>query len=349
MIKVTLWDENAVAIRRARPQPGNVLFLENVMAKVARHQDGSSFLEAVQHGDKDSKPKVRILGDSEMPVKKLNQRAEQLTSLSGVDASQLAKIVAESEITSASNSVSTSASSTSVSNSVSTKLANTPAPKSPTKQSPTKSPIKYRPLPSTAAPSMPTINTAPITPVLSAAQIPRQMASAYTTSIDDSGIKISSILEVRAYPSEHAKFCVRAHLSCIFPPGEWSIVRVQCTACAQFTQLDHFQQRRQCHHCSATDTCNRWIFVFGLLLDDGECDLPVIVAAEDAEHFLGFSAAEFGSSEDLNGLLQRLITQLELLKNPAQEHLFCLQSYRAVEDESTAIRYRLLQTRMQSK
>ncbi len=336
MIHVTLWDAKASAIASLQARPGSILFLENVKSKISRTADGSSYLEAVQHGDQDStSPKVRLLKDSEGAARKLNQRAEQVTILNELDVNHLAQVVEP-----------TAAAAT----------ATTPTA-SPTKKPKEKSPVKYRQLDDlsgfTASPPVPADSMAKATPVLSTSQIPRQMASSYTTFIDEVGAKISSLLEVRAYPSEHAKFSVRAHVSALLPQHSSSqrgrLVRVQCGACAAFTELGVFRGRRQCGACSGRDTCNRWIFVFGLLLDDGECDLPVIVAAEDAEHFLGFSAAEFaeGNEEDT---LHRVIKQIELLREDRQEHLFCLQSYRvSAEEDSTCIRYRLIQTRMIGK
>ena len=122
---------------------------------------------------------------------------------------------------------------------------------------------------------------------------------------------------------------------------------MRCEACASYTELGVFKHQGKCASCPARDSCNRWIFVFGLVLDDGECDLPVIVAAEDAEHFLGFGADEFAAAEGQEeALLERVISQVQLLQSSTAEHLFCLQSYRVGEGGESSLRYRLLQTRM---
>lgn len=350
IIKVTLWDDNAAAIQRLSVRPGTILFLQNATIKIHRTDTGNSLLEAVLHGDQNGSGecRVRLVEASDPEARRLEQRAEQLEVLVGVDAEAVARLVdanAGADVQKKDMPEGT-AHEKDTAHEKSTAHVKDTTHSTPTKQPPAPtSPTKVRHL--ADQDKQPRVRT----PVLTSAPIPTRLAPTYTTAISQSGIKISSILEVRSYPSEQAKFCVRARVTDVLPGDLWSWVRVQCSGCQGFTDLGAFRHTRQCAHCPApADHCNRWVFVFALLLDDGVSDLPVIVAAEDAEHFLGFAAGQFAAAvvqdaEALAVLLERVKQKVSrLAAATTEQHLFCLQSYRVTDE---GMRYRLIETRME--
>ena len=306
------------------------------------------YLEASLHGDPSDgqSTKVRRLPESDPLVNQICNQHDSLMRLYSVDADEVVMAVERLKKKESSPKRDVKESS--------------PHQSSPLKSSPHRIRVIERE-PESNAKEITTSPIKPSTPLKKHAfplspikLIPSTIAPAYSTQISHDGIEISTILSVRSFPSDHAKFCVRAQALAIGSVDDvWSIVRVGCDHCAAYTELGLYVNAAVCGGCGHADGLNKWCFVFTLILDDKTADLPVIVAAEDAEHFLGFGAAEFASStiEHCTSLLQRVLDQLERLTDNEESMLFCLQSYRpALQDpQSNALpgmRYRLLDTRM---
>lgn len=312
LLKVTLWDEHAMDAQKLKIGEGSHVMLTNVIAKMYRNTTtGYSTLEATLHGNQNGQQTgaVKILRDSEPIVKQIRNQESGFHDLQNIKEESIIEAI-EKE-----------------------KTQQITLQKTPTK-SPMKSPAKSASLAKIGSPDQ------------SRKKIPKLDVSVRTV-IDESKVLLSTLLAVRAFPADHGKFCVRARCVDVFPLDAWSYIRAQCGSCNGYTELGLLRHFHQCAECGAEGAfASRYIFVFGLMLDDGTSDLPVIVAEEDAEHFLGIRV------EPSEACLQEISFRLVSLMNDTSiSHLFCLQSYRVSISGSneSALRYRLLRTRLQLK
>lgn len=320
LLKVTMWDEHAMDAQKLKIGEGSHVMLTNVIAKMYRNTTtGYSTVEAILHGNQlghQTSGAVKILRDSEPIVKQIRNQESGFQTLQAVKEESIIEAI---EMEKASQKTA-----------IETVHTNTSPTKSPTK-SPSKSPTKSASLAKIGSPDQ------------SRKKIPKLDVSVRTV-IDESKVLLSTLLAVRAFPADHGKFGVRARCVDVFPLDAWSYIRVQCSVCNGYTEMGLLRHVHQCAECGADGAfASRYIFVFGLMLDDGTSDLPVIVAEEDAEHFLGIRVEP--SEACLREISFRLVS---LMNDTSISHLFCLQSYRvSIGSNESALRYRLLRTRLQ--
>lgn len=307
-MQVTLWDEHAVDARKLKIGEDSYVMLTNVIAKIHRNSmSGLSTLEAILHGNQSGKMSgsIKILRDSESFVKQIRNQEAGFSNLQEIDEESIIEAVEK------------------------------------------KSPIKAQLEVNATSPikSQSAIN-ASLAKIGSPDRVKKQpkLDAAVRTVIDESKVLVSTLLAVRAFPADHGKFCVRARCVDFFPEDAWSYIRAQCKNCFGYTELGLMRQAHQCAQCGAEGSfVKRYIMVFGLMLVDDTSDLPVIVAEEDAEHFLGMRVDP--DARCLDEISTKLIA---LLNDPSASHLFCLQSYRVtLSANESALRYRLLSTRLQ--
>ena len=104
-----------------------------------------------------------------------------------------------------------------------------------------------------------------------------------TTSVGSDSYAITTILSVRSFPADHAKFCVKARIAQIGTLSFYEMVRYLCNNCNCTTDLTNFVETSTCSNCQKNvPRLNRNSFGFTLLIEDATGDLAVIVADEDA-------------------------------------------------------------------
>lgn len=175
------------------------------------------------------------------------------------------------------------------------------------------------------------------------------------TQIGGEGIVITNVLSVRSFPEDNAKFCVKARALSLFPGNMDNFVRFLCGDCQRSTELTVFASHRTCMHCGVPENYanGRFIWLFGIVLEDATGDLPAIVADDDAEELLGCPAALLaypGAEATIARVHSALKKLLENgrrdMSDPHRENLFCLKSYRVDTAGVSGIRYRIFNTRM---
>ena len=171
-----------------------------------------------------------------------------------------------------------------------------------------------------------------------------------TTKISGDSLAISTILSIRSYPTDNAKFCVKARIVSLIPELFYDMVRYICEFCQFSTILANYLETNSCSNCKVTcETGNpKFIWVFAVVIEDETGDIPLILADEDAEEFLGFPAFDLTAPENSTQLAHAMsvFEQLSLHSNQS-EHLFCIKSYRVDNDNGVShLRYRIFNTKM---
>jgi hypothetical protein len=348
LLPVTLWDNFASQAVKLSFQAGDYIYLDNLAGKMVRHDDGTANIMAVLHGAEgvDESYFVQLaaragaLPSSNPHVKRIEDQHARLRQLKEFSAagSQIAAAAEER------NTVIGYEAEGAIVRVSKTEPFGKAIPSSPAKSSPTK------PQQSPGTPSR--ARTVPV-------PVPVSKPDPFVTTRVGDRIAITTTLAARSYPEELAKFCIKGKVVAMFPVNIYNTVRFVCGVCsASMELLDYRNGKRVCSKCqNRGHERDRFIWVFGLVLEDPTGDLTVILADEDAEEFLGVAAADITRTENFP-LLERLQRTLEELvdsrnrpvDDPTREHLFCIQSYRILGQDPqhliSGMRYRVCSTRM---
>lgn len=323
LLPVTLWDNFAIEARRLDLKSGSYVFIDNLVGRLLRHSNGNVNIVAVLHGDPKAPPSkfIKVLQPNDPMIKRLEDQATRLAQLKTA-------VVSEQNIMAAVN------------------------------QPPSNQPevvdivnIK-RKAKSTFSVSKSTQNTETTSSSSDAASDSSLSNSSEfnTTKIDaeEDSVAITTILSARSYPGDNSKFCVLAKINTLLPSEVWTIVRFICGSCKFGTELNRFIDNRCCLKCNAPENTpnSRFIWVFGIIIEDATGDLPIIVADEDAVKFLGTEAFDMIAPENSERTKAIINVFAALLDSSDTEHLFCIKSYRVEADGISTLRYRIFDTRM---
>lgn len=323
LLPITLWDNFAEEARRLNLKAGDFVYLDNLLGRQVRHENGVCNVVAVLHGD----PKVKVLENFIKLVKENKKIDSQAIRLA-----QLKKTMeSENQILEA----------------VAPKIKEEP-------QLPAAQPLPKSILAVTEQAKIKKQQTkrtfaikAPEPSLLSSEPEPSKFS---TTSVGGDSYAVTTILSVRSYPSDNAKFCVKARIVSLSPSNFYEMVRYVCDKCEGTTDLLRFHETQTCSHCQAAVNQSqniKFIWVFCMIIEDATGDLAIIVADEDARHFLGCAAFNLSSPENESKLKQVISIFEHLLSDNESEHLFCIKSYRVDnEDGISNMRYRLFNTRL---
>lgn len=325
LLPITLWDNFAEEARRLNLKVGDFVYLDNLLGRQVRHDNGVCNVVAVLHGD----PKAKNL-DHFIKVVKENKKIES----QAVRLAQLKKTMeSENQIIEA----------------VAPKSKD--EPQQPAAQFPLsksfvteQAKIKKQQTKRTFAIKAP--EPSPLSSEPESVSLPSKFS---TTSVGGDSYAVTTILSVRSYPSDNAKFCVKARIVSLSPSNFYEMVRYVCDKCEGTTDLLRFNETQSCSHCQAVNQSQniKFIWVFCMIIEDATGDLAIIVADEDARHFLGCSAFNLSSPENETKLKQVISIFEQLLSDNESEHLFCIKTYRVDnEDGISNMRYRLFNTKL---
>ena len=320
LLPVTLWDNFAEEARRLEIKSGDFVYFDNLLGRQVRHENGLCNVVAVLHGD----PKVKIM-ENFIKVFKENKKIDS----QAVRLAQLKKTMeSENQILEA----------------VAPKIKEIPAAHPiPTISEPAKN--KKQQTKRTFA-----IKTAESNTIVSESDpISSKSFKFSTTTVGGNSYAITTILSVRSYPSDNAKFCVKARIVSLGPSNFYEMVRYVCDKCEGTTDIMKFNETNSCAHCQTANQSQspKFIWVFCMIIEDATGDLAVIVADEDAQNFLGCAAFNLSAPEN-DAELKNVISIFErLLSDNESEHLFCIKTYRVDnEDGLSNMRYRLFNTKL---
>lgn len=326
LLPVTLWDNFAEEARRLNLKAGDFVYFDNLVGRQVRHENGVCNVVAVLHGDL----KTKVL-ENFIKIVKENKKIES----QAVRLAQLKKTMeSENQILQA----------------VATEEQAQPEPQPTSKPIPTVSEqarIKKQQTKRTFA--MKATESSPLS--YESETIPSLPSTFSTTSVGNDSYAVTTILSVRSYPSENAKFCVKARIVSLSPSNFYEMVRYVCDKCGGTTDLMRFNETKTCSNCQyAVDQLQniKLIWLFCMIIEDATGDLAIIVADEDAHNFLGCTAFNLSSPENEIKLKQVISIFEKLLSDNQSEHLFCIKSYRVVDSEDgiSNLRYRLFNTRL---
>lgn len=335
-LPLTVWDNFAAEVDQLKIESEDFVYFDNLTTKMTRNSDGTSTLTASLHGDPNvhAGKCVRLVQrhgtKSDRPeVQRIEAQRSRLVQLKeiGAAASQIADLA--QQYLEPPKVVSPGKPKTEPAAEVSSSVVKVKGPKR------RKTIIPH---------SKAIINDVPLPGAFG------------NTHVNVDGISITNILAVRSYPADVAKFCIKARVLAIFPGDVVNYVRFICGNCDASSELGKYAESgRVCCNCKSNieHENDKFVWVFGIVIEDPTGDLPIIVAEEDAEHFLGCPAGDLTLPENgsLVNRFQKSLTDLiataELpVDQPSRENLFCLKSYR-VQNTATGlscIRYRLCNT-----
>lgn len=310
LLPVTLWDNFAVEARRLNIKVGDFVYLDNLVGRSVNHGNGMTNVVAVLHGD----PLTRSF-DKFIRIQKENKKIDS----QAVRLAQLKEsLLSENQIIEA------------------VKPKTEPVAIASEKKKSTKR---------TFAVSNVTVATTSTSVPFT---IPHQDMKFETTSVSGDSLAITTILSVRSFHEDNSKFCVKARILSLSPSSFWEMVRFMCDYCHCTTDLMQFSQSNTCSRCKTI--CRKtpkFVWVFGIVIEDATGDLAIICADEDAESFLGFPAFNLLEFEEESWLKHIMAIFEQLLNSNQSEHLFCIKSYRVDnEDGTSSLRYRLFNTKM---
>lgn len=314
LLPVTLWDNFADEARRINLKAGDFVYLDNLLGRQIRHQTGEVNIVAVLHGD----PKVKQI-EKFIRIQRENKKIES----QAIRLEQLKKSMeSEKEIIEAINPI------------VKDQVIETKVNKGE----------RLKQKKRTFAVSVKTEKKN------NQSNQNIRNFKFITTKISGDSLAISTILSIRSYPTDNAKFCVKARIVSLIPELFYDMVRYICEFCQFSTILSNFLETNSCSNCKVTcETGNpKFIWVFAMVIEDETGDIPMILAEEDAEEFLGFSAFDLTAPENSAQLTHAMsvFEQLSLHSNQS-EHLFCIKSYRVDNENGVShLRYRIFNTKM---
>lgn len=317
LLPVTLWDNFADAARRLNLKVGDFVYLDNLLGRQVRHEDGTCNVVAVLHGDpKADHPEkfIRIQPEN----RKIESQAIRLAQLKKM-------LESENQILEAV-----------------VKVKEEPVVEVKTSKSTDIVKVKKQQTKRTFAikAQEDTISPHPVTPSAS---------TSISTSVGGDSYAVTTILSVRSFPSDNAKFCVKAKIVVFSPQNFYDMVRFLCSKCGGTTELARFNESNgSCSHCGAMAGASpKFIWVFCMIIEDPTGDLAVIVADEEATEFLGISAFNLTAPENESRLKQVISIFEQLLNYNQTELLFCIKSYRVDSfDGISHLRYRLFNTKL---
>lgn len=315
LLPVTLWDNFAEEARRLNLKPGDFVYFDNLLGRQVRHEDGTVNVVAVLHGD----PKATNLENFiklQRESKKIESQATRLAQLKQ-------SIESEQEIVEA----------------VKPKVEPVLPPKSAVitiKKQQTKRTFAIK-------------KTASDNIITATAPTSADSCNFVKTFVGGDSFAITTILSVRSFPADNAKFCVKAKIVALSPASFYEMVRYVCHRCNFTTKLTQFIEESKCQHCDALPPNDpKFIWVFSLVIEDATGDLALIVADEDGSHFLNcpaFNLATPGNEEKIEKLTLNFGKMLTVENQP--ENLFCIKSYRVNADDGLShLRYRLFNTKL---
>lgn len=318
LLPVTLWDNFAEEARRINLKAGDFVYFDNLVGRQVRHENGLCNVVAVLHGD----PKVKVL-ENFIKVVKENKKIDS----QAVRLAQLKKTMeSEDQILEA------------VAPKIKEALPQTTATVSEQAK------IKKQQTKRTFA-----IKTNESSPLSSEPETISSSSKFSTTSVGGDSYAVTTILSVRSYPSDNAKFCVKARIVSLGPSNFYEMVRYVCDKCDGTTDIMRFNETKTCSNCRAVNQSQnlKFIWVFCMIIEDATGDLAIIVADEDARNFLGCAAFNLSSPENETKLKQVISIFEQLLSDNESEHLFCIKTYRVDnEDGISNMRYRLFNTKL---
>lgn len=320
LLPVTLWDNFADTARKLNLKAGDFVYLENLLGRQVRHDDGTCNIVAVLHGD----PKTTY-PENFVKIQKENRKIEsQATRLA-----QLKKLIeSENQILEAV---------VKVKEEPEVKSKSEPVSLVRVKKQQTKRTFAIKSNDNLGSNTLTTAGTSSST------------NTSITTSIGNESLAITTILSVRSFPSDNAKFCVKSKITVFSPQNFYDMVRFYCTKCEGTTDLARFNETfGTCSHCkTVTRRDPKFIWVFCMVIEDPTGDLAVIIADEDANEFLGISAFNLTAPENESRLKQVISIFEQLLNSNQSELLFCIKSYRVDSDDGIShLRYRLFNTKL---
>lgn len=323
LLPVTLWDNFAEEARRLNLKSGDFVYFDNLLGRQVRHENGLCNVVAVLHGD----PKVKVLENFIKAVKENKKIDSQAVRLA-----QLKKTMeSEDQIIEA----------------VAPKIKEAPSKLAPQLVTTVSEQVKIKKQQTKRTFSIKTTESSPLS-----SEPPETISSSSkfsTTSVGGDSYAVTTILSVRSYPSDHAKFCVKARIVSLGPSNFYEMVRYVCDKCDGTTDIMRFNETKTCSHCHVANQSQnlKFIWVFCMIIEDATGDLAIIVADEDARSFLGCSAFNLSSPENETKLKQVISIFEQLLSDNESEHLFCIKTYRVDNDDGISnMRYRLFNTKM---
>lgn len=330
LLPVTLWDNFAETAKKLNLKAGDFVYLDNLLGRQVRHNDGTCNIVAVLHGD----PKAKY-PENFVKIQKENRKIES----QAVRLAQLKKLLeSENQILEAVVKVKEEPKvkiETAASSAVKTKkqqMKRTFAIKSES--------VKDNIISTTATKSINITTNANSS----------NSRTSITTTIGGDSFAITTILSVRSFPSDNAKFCVKTKITVFSPQNFYDMVRFYCKKCEGTTELARFNESNGiCSHCkTVTRKDPEFIWVFCMVIEDPTGDLAVIVADQDATDFLGIPAFNLTAPENDPRLKQVISIFEQLLNSNQSELLFCIKSYRVESDEGIShLRYRLFNTKLE--
>lgn len=326
LLPVTIWDNFAEETRRLNLKAGDFVYFDNLLGRQVRHDNGMCNIVAVLHGDPKAKSMdtfIKVLKENkkiESQAVRLEQLKKTMESESKILEAVAPKIKEIPKVLPQPTSVTTAAAAETV--------------KSKKQQTKRTFAIKT-PAPTSAQPAS-----------ISSLAVPFKFS---TTSVGGDSYAVTTILSVRSYPSDNAKFCVKARIVSLSPSNFYEMVRYVCDNCNRTTDIASFNETKTCSHCeSVSETQNqKFIWVFCMFIEDATGDLATIVADEDAQNLLGCAAFNLYAPENETQLKQVISIFEQILADNDSEHLFCIKSYRVNNENGLSnMRYRLFNTKL---
>lgn len=329
ILPVTLWDNFAEEAKRLKLKIGDYIYFDNLLGRQVVHSNGVVNLVAVMHGD----PKAKIT-EKIMKVQKEGKRIES----QAIRLAQLKQTIMESE--------------DQIIEAVKPKIKHEPKgqqkpPQQAQQVQPSRISTQQQQVKSKKQQTKRTFAIKTESEISSPIEFQSQKIT--TTSVGTDSYAITTILSVRSFPADHAKFCVKARIVSIGSSSFYEMVRYYCNSCNCTTDLTRFAETLKCSSCQieCSNLDPKFIWVFTLLIEDPTGDLVIIAADEDASEFLKCPAFNLYDPKEDEKVKQVSSIIEQLLCNDQSEHLLCIKSYRINdEDGMSHLRYRLFNTKL---
>ena len=333
LLPLTLWDNFAEEAKRLNFKAGDYVYFDNLLGRQVIHANGTVNVVAVMHGD----PKVKFM-ENFINVQKEGKKIEsQATRLA-----QLKQTIFESEdqiIEAAKPKIKEEPIAQPVQLVQSQVQVQEPLRVS-TQQQQQQQQVKRKKQQTKRSFA---IKSEP------EGESQCQTCKITTTSVGSDSYAITTILSVRSFPADHAKFCVKARIVSIGSASFYEMIRYHCSTCNCTTGLTSFVETFTCSHCQVECSTSepKFIWIFTILIEDPTGDLVVIAADDDAAEFLKCPAFNLCDPKETEKVKQVSSIIEQLLNYDQSEHLFCIKSYRVEnEDGISHLRYRLFNTKL---
>lgn len=315
LLPVTLWDNFAEEAKELKLKAGDYVYFDNLLGRQVIHSNGIVNVVAVMHGDPKAKLTDKFIKLVQTESKKIESQATRLA--------QLKQTIIESE--------------DQIIEAAKPKIKEEPLiiQKQPQKQEPPGKSRKQQTKRTFAIKSKPEIV---------------ESSKITTTSVGSDSYALTTILSVRSFPADHAKFCVKTRIVSIGPNSLYEMVRYRCNLCSCTTNLAAFMETYTCSSCQMECSSSeqpKFIWIFTILIEDATGDLVIIAADDDAAEFLKCPAFNLCDPNEADKLKQVTSIVEQLLNADKSEHLLCIKSYRIENDDGIShLRYRLFNTKL---